>query len=108
MSDTEKRTPDISPLYADLRGLCPALFTVGTRDALLDDSLFMHARWIAAGNQGELEIYPGAAHDFDRANFPLRAIGGPSDAALPERGHVGTDPEARADSQKRVAEWLAR
>jgi len=27
---------------------------------------------------------------------------------MPERGHLGTDPEARADSQKRVAEWLAR
>jgi len=27
---------------------------------------------------------------------------------LPEKGHLGTDPEARADAQKRVAEWLAR
>src|SRR5262249_5298675 len=41
---TDRRTPDISPLYADLRDLCPALFTVGTRDALLDDTLFMNAR----------------------------------------------------------------
>jgi acetyl esterase/lipase len=38
---TERRVPDISPLYADLRNLCPALFTVGTKDALLDDTLFM-------------------------------------------------------------------
>lgn len=60
----QKRAPHLSPLYADLRGLCPALFTVGTRDALLDDSLFMHARWVAAGNRGELEIYPGACHGF--------------------------------------------
>lgn len=59
-----RRDPSISPLYARLGGLCPALFTVGTRDALLDDSLFMHARWIAAGNRGELAIYPGAAHGF--------------------------------------------
>jgi acetyl esterase/lipase len=51
-------------LFADLRGLCPALFTIGTRDALLDDSLFMHARWVAAGNPGELDIYPGACHGF--------------------------------------------
>ncbi len=64
MSETEKRAPHISPLYADLSGLCPALFTVGTKDALLDDSLFMHARWIAAGNRGELDIYPGACHGF--------------------------------------------
>jgi acetyl esterase/lipase len=61
---TDRRDPDISPLYADLKNLCPGLFTVGTKDALLDDSLFMHARWVAAGNQAELAIYPGGAHGF--------------------------------------------
>jgi acetyl esterase/lipase len=61
---TDRRVPDISPLYADLTAACPALFTVGTRDALLDDSLFMYARWIAAGNEADLAIYPGAAHGF--------------------------------------------
>jgi acetyl esterase/lipase len=60
----ERRAPHLSPLYADLRGLCPALFTIGTRDALLDDTLFMHDRWIVAGNQAELDIYPGACHGF--------------------------------------------
>lgn len=60
----DRRIPDISPLYADLKGLCPALFSVGTRDALLDDTLFMHARWVAAGNPAELAIYPGGAHGF--------------------------------------------
>lgn len=64
MGPEAKRAPHLSPLYADLRGLCPALFTIGTRDALLDDSLFMHTRWIAAGNRGELDIYPGACHGF--------------------------------------------
>ena len=61
---TDRRVPDISPLYADLKNLCPALFSVGTKDALLDDTLFMHARWIAAGNDAELAIYPGGAHGF--------------------------------------------
>ncbi len=61
---TDRRDPDISPLYADLRNLCPAFFTVGTKDALLDDTLFMHARWVAAGNKAELAIYPGGAHGF--------------------------------------------
>lgn len=56
--------PGISPLFADLTGMPPALFCVGTDDALLDDSLFMHARWIAAGNEAELGIYPGGAHGF--------------------------------------------
>ena len=53
-------------------------------------------------------VYPGAYHDFDRANLPPHAGANSSDAAAPEQGHLGTDPEARADSQKRVAEWLAR
>jgi acetyl esterase/lipase len=65
------RDPDISPLYADLKGMPPALFTVGTRDALLDDSLFMYARWIAAGNQAELAIYPGGAHGFTAFPYTL-------------------------------------
>ena len=56
--------PDVSPIFADLTGLCPALFTVGTRDGLVDDSLFMHGRWIAAGNAAELAVYPGGAHGF--------------------------------------------
>jgi acetyl esterase/lipase len=60
----DRRQPDISPLFADLSGLPPALFTIGTSDALLDDSLFMHARWIAAGNQADLAVYPGGAHGF--------------------------------------------
>lgn len=56
--------PDVSPLYADLSGLPPAIFTVGTRDPLVDDTLFMASRWIAAGNQAELSVWPGSAHVF--------------------------------------------
>src|SRR5277367_6158678 len=63
------RHPDISPLYADLKGLPPALFSIGTRDALIDDSLFMYARYIVAGNRAELAIYPGGAHAFNL--FPI-------------------------------------
>ncbi|MEJ2723902.1 MAG: alpha/beta hydrolase [Deltaproteobacteria bacterium] len=67
----EKRTePDVSPLYADLSGLPPALFTVGTLDPLLDDSLFMHVRWLAAGNPSELAVYPGGTHVFNM--FPTK------------------------------------
>jgi acetyl esterase/lipase len=59
-----RRDPSISPLYADLGGLPPALFTVGTLDPLLDDSLFMAARWRAAGNDAELAVYPECIHGF--------------------------------------------
>ncbi len=59
-----RRSPQVSPLYADLAGLPPALFQVGTLDPLLDDSLFMAARWEAAGNESRLLVYPEALHGF--------------------------------------------
>ena len=61
--------PAVSPLYADLTGLPPALFTVGTADHLLDDSLFMAARWEAYGNDAELAVYPDGIHGF--TGFPM-------------------------------------
>ena len=57
----DERLSDVCPLYADLKGLCPALFSVGTKDALLDDALFVHAWSMAAGNAAELAMYPGVA-----------------------------------------------
>jgi acetyl esterase/lipase len=42
----------------------PAIFTIGTQDALLDDSLFMEARWRAAGGSSELRVWPEAPHGF--------------------------------------------
>jgi acetyl esterase/lipase len=52
-----------------LTGLPPALFTVGHADHLLDDSLFMAARWKAWGNEVELAVYPDCIHGFLR--FPM-------------------------------------
>ena len=51
---------DASPLRADLPDdLPPALFSVGTCDALLDDTLELARRWPAPS---DLVVYPGAAH----------------------------------------------
>ncbi|MBV8942456.1 MAG: alpha/beta hydrolase [Solirubrobacterales bacterium] len=60
----QRRHPDISPLYADLSGMPPAVFTIGTQDPLLDDTLFMEARWRAAGLASELHVWPEAPHGF--------------------------------------------
>ena len=64
------RDPAISPLFGDLRDLPRALFSVGGADPLLDDTLFMHARWQAAGNGARLDIYPESPHGFEA--FPTR------------------------------------
>jgi acetyl esterase len=62
MSVEERRDPGVSPLYADLHGLPPALFTVGAHDHLVDDTLFLAARWELAGNHTELVVYPEGPH----------------------------------------------
>ncbi|WP_262031533.1 alpha/beta hydrolase [Microvirga sp. Mcv34] len=62
----DRTDPDISPLYADLKGLPPALFSVGTKDMLLDDTLFMASRYAAAGNKADLAVWPGGCHVFIR------------------------------------------
>lgn len=44
-ANLDRRDPSISPLYANLSNLPPALFTVGSVDPLLDDSLFLASRY---------------------------------------------------------------
>ncbi|MDQ0392571.1 alpha/beta hydrolase [Labrys monachus] len=65
------RSPDVSPLYADLAGMPPALFSIGTRDALVDDTLFMATRWEVAGGSAALRIWPGGCHVFRGFDFPM-------------------------------------
>ena len=88
----------------------PTLLLIGAKD---DVSPPPACRQMIDGARGRsaltrMVVYPGAYHDFDRANFPLHPTSGTPDPATPDHGHLGTDPEARADSQKLVAEWLAR
>jgi acetyl esterase/lipase len=70
----QRRDPDISPLYADLSDMPPAIFTVGTEDPLLDDTLFMEARWRQAGHPTELRIWPEAPHGFVSLPMSVSAV----------------------------------
>jgi dienelactone hydrolase len=88
----------------------PTLLLIGAND---DVSSPPACRQMIDGARGRsaltrIVVYPGAYHDFDRPNLPLHAVAATADAASPERGHVGTDPEAREDAQKLVEEWLSR
>lgn len=93
----EQRTdPWISPMYADWKsiaaemrgrgasGLPRALFTIGTEDPLVDDSVFMAAKWQMAGGDGILKVYSGAAHGFI----------GFDEKALPAAGEAMRDTDA--------------
>lgn len=63
-TDDERRDPAVSPAFADLRGLPPALMSVGTCDHLLDDTLVLASRWAAAGNDVDLFVAPELPHGF--------------------------------------------
>ena len=52
--------------------------------------------------RAEIVVYPGALHEFDRANTPVRPRGGLTTVAH------GANGSARNDALKRVPEWLAR
>lgn len=63
-SDDERRSPDISPAYADLHGLAPMFMSVGTGDHLFDDTILLAGRAAAAGNDVELFVAPDMPHGF--------------------------------------------
>lgn len=67
-------TPEVSPLLGDLEGMPPAYFQVGDLDPLLDDSLFMAARWRAAGASADLTVWPGGVHAFDVFDQPIHNL----------------------------------
>ncbi|MET0616667.1 MAG: alpha/beta hydrolase [Luteibacter sp.] len=70
----EPMDPRVSPLYADLSDMPPALLTVGSLDPLVDDSVLMHTRWIKFGNASELAVYPGGLHGFTSLGGQLAAV----------------------------------
>jgi len=57
----------------------------------------------------QLVVYPGAHHEFDWANSPLRLRTGLVNTVDPSgKAHGGTNPAARSDALKRVPQWLAK
>jgi dienelactone hydrolase len=89
----------------------PTLILVGSAD---DWNLASTCQQMVAGAHGRsarvvIVVYPGAHHEFDRANSPLRLRTGLAHAVDPTgRAHSGTNPAARADALKRVPQWLTR
>ena len=87
----------------------PMLLLIGGNDDVASPA---QCRQMVDGARGRsalarIEVYPAALHDFDRADLAPRVLDG-HDPAAPEHGHIGGNADARADAQKRVAEWLAR
>jgi len=86
----QKQDPGISPFFENLeefRGRLPsALFICGTEDPLLDDTTCMGMKWMGAGAEAVVKIYPGAPHGFILFNEGIKKIPfvseGPFEAAV--------------------------
>jgi dienelactone hydrolase len=89
----------------------PTLILIGGDDDWTPAST---CQQMVAGARGRsaravIVVYPGAQHEFDRANTPVRLRTGLVHTVDPGgRAHRGTTPDARADALKRVPQWLGR
>jgi dienelactone hydrolase len=89
----------------------PTLILIGAAD---DAASSQECERMVAGARGRsarinIVVYPGAFHDFDHPNRPLQVRSGYAFSTDGSgRIHTGTNAVARADSLKRVPQWLAR
>lgn len=89
----------------------PTLILIGSADDWTPAST---CQQMVAGARGrsaraQIIVYPGAPHEFDRANTPLRLHVGLVNTANPSgKAHGGTNTAARSDALKRVPQWLAQ
>lgn len=89
----------------------PTLILVGAADDWTPASVCQQMVAGARDRSARVQIvvYPGAQHQFDRANSPIKLRTGLVNTVDPAgRAHSGTNPAARADALKRVPEWLLR
>lgn len=56
------KDPLLSPIYADVSGLPPAILTSGTRDLYLSNTVRMHRKLRAAGVEAMLQVWEGQSH----------------------------------------------
>jgi acetyl esterase/lipase len=68
---TDRKDPQVSPLYADLKGLPPTLIQVGSAETLLADATRFAAAVGAADVRVALEIWPHMIHAWHLWNAHL-------------------------------------
>jgi epsilon-lactone hydrolase len=64
VGSTNLKDPVLSPIYADLHGLPPALFISSERDALLSSTSNLHRAYLRAGVDARLVVFDGLPHAF--------------------------------------------
>jgi len=64
VGNTDPKDPVLSPMFADLHGMPPALLVTSTRDLLLSNTALFHLALLRAGNDARLLVYEGLPHAF--------------------------------------------
>ena len=64
VGSADPKDPVLSPIYADLHGLPPALFISSGRDALLSSTTNLHRSYLRAGIDARLVIFDALPHAF--------------------------------------------
>jgi acetyl esterase/lipase len=64
LGDGDRKSPKVTPFYADFSGLPPTLVHVGSREMLRDDSVTVVERMKAAGVAADLKLFDGMCHDW--------------------------------------------
>jgi len=64
VGSTDLKDPVLSPIYADLHGLPPALFISSGRDALLSATSNLHRAYLRAGIDARLVVFDALPHAF--------------------------------------------
>ena len=64
IGSSDTKDPVLSPMYADLHGLPPALFITSGRDALLSGTTNLHRAYLRAGMDARLVVFDGLPHAF--------------------------------------------
>jgi acetyl esterase/lipase len=61
---SDRKSPQVTPFYADFHGLPPTLVHVGSWERLHDDSIALVERMRAAGVSAKLKVFEGMCHGW--------------------------------------------
>lgn len=64
VGSTNPKNPELSPLYANLKGFPPTLFISSERDLLLSGTTILHRAFLRAGVDARLIVFEGLPHAF--------------------------------------------
>jgi epsilon-lactone hydrolase len=64
IGSADPKDPVLSPIYADLHGMPPALFITSGRDALLSSTTNLHRAYLRAGVDARLVVFDALPHAF--------------------------------------------